>query len=162
MSAEMTAPRSGDLVAPDLPAAGETILRARHITKRFGGLLAVREIDFDIPAGSIVSLIGPNGAGKTTFFNVIAGLSDPTRGAIEFRGRRMVARPVRAWAEPLFWFVLPVPALILGAFAFSAGLTTPGELLLVAALGLLVASLLFAVIRPPARSGRNLQERSTK
>src|SRR3954453_3795723 len=82
-------------------AEGSLILQARQVTKRFGGLVAVRGVDFDIPAGSIVSLIGPNGAGKTTFFNVIAGLIDPTQGGIDFLGERMVARPVRAWAEPI-------------------------------------------------------------
>ena len=53
----------------------------------------MREVDFDIPKGSIVSLIGPNGAGKTTFFNVIAGIIEPTRGPIDFNGQQMVARP---------------------------------------------------------------------
>src|SRR5450759_1495899 len=56
------------------------ILSASGVTKRFGGLLAVNEVDFDIPEGSIVSLIGPNGAGKTTFFNVVAGLYEPWVG----------------------------------------------------------------------------------
>jgi branched-chain amino acid transport system ATP-binding protein len=56
------------------------ILRAEHVTKRFGGLVAVNSVDFDIPENSIVSLIGPNGAGKTTFFNIIAGIYDPTAG----------------------------------------------------------------------------------
>ena len=55
---------------------------ARKVTKRFGGLVAVNDVDFDIPEGSIVSLIGPNGAGKTTFFNIIAGHLDPTVGRI--------------------------------------------------------------------------------
>ena len=65
----------------------------RGVTKRFGGLVAVHDVDFTIPEGSIVSLIGPNGAGKTTFFNIIAGHLRPDRGAIEFRGRTMIARP---------------------------------------------------------------------
>ncbi|MEP6638184.1 MAG: ABC transporter ATP-binding protein [Chloroflexota bacterium] len=132
------------------PAAPESrvILRARHITKRFGGLVAVRTIDFEILEGSIVSLIGPNGAGKTTFFNIIAGLSDPTEGAIEFRGERMVAHPVRAWAEPFFWFVLPVLALLASAPILASGGGIAGELLLVAAVMLLVFSLLMAILRP--------------
>ena len=50
----------------------------------------MRTIDFDIPEGSIVSLIGPNGAGKTTFFNVIAGLLEPTEGTISFAGEPVV------------------------------------------------------------------------
>ena len=54
------------------------ILNAEKVTKRFGGLVAVNGIDFTIPAQAIVSLIGPNGAGKTTFFNIIAGIYDPT------------------------------------------------------------------------------------
>ena len=62
------------------------LLHADGVTKRFGGLIAVNDVDFTIPTGSIVSLIGPNGAGKTTFFNIIAGIYDPTSGAIEFRG----------------------------------------------------------------------------
>ena len=53
-----------------------------------------------IPKGSIVSLIGPNGAGKTTFFNVVAGILDPSSGEIEFRGRKMVAGPsARGWSR---------------------------------------------------------------
>jgi branched-chain amino acid transport system ATP-binding protein len=63
------------------------ILEARGITKVFGGLVAVSEVDFDIPEGSIVSLIGPNGAGKTTFFNMVSGLYQPTAGSFSFLGR---------------------------------------------------------------------------
>jgi branched-chain amino acid transport system ATP-binding protein len=69
------------------------LLRAEKVTKRFGGLVAVDEIDFDIPERGIVSLIGPNGAGKTTFFNVIAGLYRPTSGRIVFRGRQISGSP---------------------------------------------------------------------
>jgi branched-chain amino acid transport system ATP-binding protein len=67
----------------------QTILEARNVTKRFGGLVAVSEVDFSIEERSIVSLIGPNGAGKTTFFNLIAGLYKPTAGEIAFRGQRL-------------------------------------------------------------------------
>jgi branched-chain amino acid transport system ATP-binding protein len=65
----------------------QTILEASKVTKRFGGLLAVSEVDFTIEERSIVSLIGPNGAGKTTFFNMIAGLYRPSSGEIRFRGQ---------------------------------------------------------------------------
>jgi branched-chain amino acid transport system ATP-binding protein len=57
-------------------------LRASGITVRFGGLVAVNNVSFDIPAGSIVSLIGPNGAGKTTFFNALTGLYQVATGRV--------------------------------------------------------------------------------
>jgi branched-chain amino acid transport system ATP-binding protein len=63
------------------------LVRSRGVTKKFGGLTAVNNVDFDIPRGSIVSLIGPNGAGKTTFFNMITGYYVPTAGEITFDGR---------------------------------------------------------------------------
>ena len=66
------------------------LVKSRGVTKRFGGLLAVNNVDFDIPRGSIVSLIGPNGAGKTTFFNMITGYYVPTTGEISFDGRAIV------------------------------------------------------------------------
>ncbi len=70
----------------------ELILEAQGVTKTFGGLVAVNSVDFTIPKGSIVSLIGPNGAGKTTFFNIIAGLYNPTSGTIMFRGAAIQGR----------------------------------------------------------------------
>ena len=51
---------------PAPPAAALSVLRAEHVTKMFGGLVAVNDVSFDVPQHSIVSLIGPNGAGKTT------------------------------------------------------------------------------------------------
>jgi branched-chain amino acid transport system ATP-binding protein len=72
-------------------AAGD-LLVAKGCTKRFGGLLAVSDIDFTIPRGGIVSLIGPNGAGKTTFFNMITGLYIPTEGTIAFDGDELTGR----------------------------------------------------------------------
>ena len=62
------------------------LLSARGVTKRFEGLIANRDIDFDIPLHSIVSIIGPNGAGKTTFFNQLTGIYPPTSGTITFDG----------------------------------------------------------------------------
>src|SRR6266545_3643064 len=98
----------------------DVLLRAQAVTKQFGGLVAVREADLVIQKGSIVSLIGPNGAGKTTFFNIVAGILDPTSGAIYFRGRKMVARPVRAFLEPVFWFIPALVVLIVGFLGASA------------------------------------------
>ena len=63
-----------------------TLLVARGVTKRFGGLLAVNKLDFEVEQGAIVSVIGPNGAGKTTFFNCIAGFYDIDEGEIELDG----------------------------------------------------------------------------
>ncbi|MBI2938989.1 MAG: ABC transporter ATP-binding protein [Chloroflexi bacterium] len=66
------------------------LLEARAVTKTFGGLVAVRRLDFTIDEGAIVSLIGPNGAGKTTFFNIIAGLYRPSAGEVRFGGGDVV------------------------------------------------------------------------
>src|ERR1700746_875199 len=63
------------------------IYAADHITKAFGGLVAVNDVTFDIPEGSIVSIIGPNGAGKTTFFNILTGLYKPTYGKLKFEDK---------------------------------------------------------------------------
>jgi len=62
------------------------ILTTHNVTKRFGGLVAVNSIDFEIPEKSIVSIIGPNGAGKTTFFNCITGFGKIDEGEIIFNG----------------------------------------------------------------------------
>jgi len=67
-------------------ATGGLLLEARAVTKHFEGLVANRDIDFDIPSHSIVSIIGPNGAGKTTFFNQLTGIYAPTSGTIIFDG----------------------------------------------------------------------------
>jgi len=62
------------------------LLLAEKVTKRFGGLVAVHDLDFELERGSIVSVIGPNGAGKTTFFNCIAGFYPIDGGRIVFDG----------------------------------------------------------------------------
>jgi branched-chain amino acid transport system ATP-binding protein len=68
------------------------LLIAQNVTKRFGGLVAVNNVDFTIDERTIVSLIGPNGAGKTTFFNILAGLYAPTSGTITFDGQSITGR----------------------------------------------------------------------
>ena len=77
-------------------AGGTDLLAAREISKIFGGLVAVDDVDFAIAPKSIVSIIGPNGAGKTTFFNMLTGLYKPTLGRITFDGRDITGqRPDR-------------------------------------------------------------------
>ena len=63
------------------------MLKIEHLTKRFGGLLAVNDVTTVVETGKINAIIGPNGAGKTTFFNVITGVHRPTSGTITFEGR---------------------------------------------------------------------------
>jgi len=71
---------------------GGTLLEATHISKIFGGLVAVNDVEFRVPPKAIVSLIGPNGAGKTTFFNCLTGLYKPTTGRVVFDGRDITAK----------------------------------------------------------------------
>ena len=72
------------------------LLVASDVRKEFGGLVAVNDVDFTIPQGSIVSLIGPNGAGKTTFFNMLTGVYKPTAGQIVFDGTDVTGKPPHA------------------------------------------------------------------
>jgi branched-chain amino acid transport system ATP-binding protein len=65
----------------------KTILRMEHVTKRFGGLVAVSDFNLDLKEGELLGLIGPNGAGKTTIFNLITHVFPVTEGKIEFLGR---------------------------------------------------------------------------
>jgi branched-chain amino acid transport system ATP-binding protein len=67
-----------------------TLLDARAVTRRFGGLVAVNAVDFRVERGEIVGLIGPNGAGKTTFFQVVSGFLAPDQGRVFFKGASIV------------------------------------------------------------------------
>ena len=75
------------------------LLVAENVRKEFGGLVAVNDVDFTIPEGSIISLIGPNGAGKTTFFNMLTGVYKPTGGQIVFDGADVTGKPPHAITE---------------------------------------------------------------
>ena len=73
-------------ITPPPPARGDVILEVDHVTLRFGGVVALNDVDFKIHEGEILGLIGPNGAGKTTCFNAMTGVYTPTEGEIRFRG----------------------------------------------------------------------------
>jgi branched-chain amino acid transport system ATP-binding protein len=73
-------------------ATNGNVLEATGVTKRFGGLVAVNDIDFAVPHKAIVAIIGPNGAGKTTFFNCMTGLYKPTTGTVMFDGKDITAK----------------------------------------------------------------------
>ena len=65
------------------------LLEARHLTRRFGGLVAVNDVSFVVQPGEIFGLIGPNGAGKTTLFNLMTGLTPPSGGHLSLRGQNV-------------------------------------------------------------------------
>jgi len=82
------------------------ILELRGLTKQFGGLIAVNNVDFKLSEGEILGLIGPNGAGKTTIFNMITGIYPPTGGEVYLRDQR-IAHPSLTWrrrlSTPVWW-----------------------------------------------------------
>jgi len=87
-------PRGRDGTAASLPQRAKngdarSLLSVRNVTRRFGGLVAVNDVSFDVTAGQILALIGPNGAGKSTTFNMITGVLQPTSGIILFEGKRI-------------------------------------------------------------------------
>ena len=79
--------------------AEEPLLETQQLRKEFGGLVAVDDVDFTVPNGSIVSLIGPNGAGKTTFFNMLTGVYKPTAGRVSFVGEDLTGKPPHAYTQ---------------------------------------------------------------
>ena len=88
------------------------LLETNGLTKYFGGLAAVVDVDIHVDAGERVALIGPNGAGKTTMFNLLTGFEHPTRGEVVFKGRDITGlRPhkiagyglSRTWQETILF-----------------------------------------------------------
>lgn len=74
-------------------ASPTSLLEVRDIVVRFGGIMALDGVSFDISSGAIVGLIGPNGAGKTTLFNCLSRLYTPRSGSIRFQGRSLLDNP---------------------------------------------------------------------
>lgn len=68
------------------------MLRVEGLTKRFGGLVAVNDVSFTVPQGTVMAIVGPNGAGKTTTFNLITGITPPDKGEVWFGEERVTGR----------------------------------------------------------------------
>jgi len=82
-----------------MPTAGEVILEAKNVTRRFGGLVANNDMNLHVKAGEILALIGPNGAGKSTMFNQLSGVDTPTSGEVLFRGKSIAGHGSREIAR---------------------------------------------------------------
>ena len=77
----------------------DILLSAHHLSVRFGGVMAVNDVSFDVRRGEVFTLIGPNGAGKTTVFNLISRIYTPTAGHIDFEGQKLTQIPAHAVAS---------------------------------------------------------------
>jgi len=108
------------------------ILEMQNVTRRFGGLRAVKDVSLTMNAGEILFIIGPNGAGKTTVFNLISGFLHPNEGTILFQGKDISKmapdRAARLGIGRTFQIVKPIPSLtvlqnvMLGAFMHTRSL----------------------------------------
>jgi len=91
------------------------ILTIQHLTKKFGGLIAVNDLSFEVETGEILGLIGPNGAGKTTVFSCISGFETPESGKIDFQGQSILKKLpfeiCRLGMVRTFQIVKPFPAI---------------------------------------------------
>jgi ABC-type branched-subunit amino acid transport system ATPase component len=81
------------------PAPGTHLLQVDNLVRRFGGVVAVAGVSFDVRAGEIFALIGPNGAGKTTCFNMVSGVLAPTEGTVRLGGERIDGRKPHVFAR---------------------------------------------------------------
>ncbi len=113
------------------------MLQVEHVTKTFGGLIALKDVSLSVQQGQIKSIIGPNGAGKTTLFHVISGFLVPDEGEITFEGRQITAQPpekiCRASIVRTFQVVKPFSSLsvlenvVIGALNRGPGLASARE-----------------------------------
>ena len=81
---------------PGARVSAPALLTLERVTKRFGGLTAVREVGLEVRRGDLLGIIGPNGAGKTTLFHVISGYFRPDEGRVVFDGRDITGQPAHA------------------------------------------------------------------
>ena len=113
------------------------VLELQNVSKRFGGLAAVKSVSFSMNQGEVLFIIGPNGAGKTTVFNLISGFLHPDEGAILFEGKNISRaaphRSARLGIGRTFQIVKPLPNLtvlqnvMLGAFMHTSNLQVAAE-----------------------------------
>ena len=89
----------------DQTASNAPVLQVRKLTKRFGGLTAVKDLSFDLRAGEIFGLIGPNGSGKSTAMKAIMGIERPTAGDVVFQGENIAGLPAHKIARKGFGMV---------------------------------------------------------
>jgi ABC-type branched-subunit amino acid transport system ATPase component len=107
----------------------EAILEVRGLNKSFGGVKAVDDCSFGVPAGSVLGLIGPNGAGKSTTIDMVSGFGRPDSGSVRFEGTELVRQPphrisrlglIRTFQSPREWGSLTVfDNVMLGMRAFA-------------------------------------------
>ena len=100
---ELELSKAIELIAPpkralSLSVPTRTLLIAKDVGVRFGGLVALHDVNMEVRRGEIVGLIGPNGAGKSTFFNAVGGFVKPNTGSIHYRGKDLLALPTHARA----------------------------------------------------------------
>ena len=112
------------------------LLTLSHVSRRFGGLLALDDVSVELKQGEVIGLIGPNGAGKTTFVNVVTGVLKPSAGTVTFAGKSIGGmRPdlvARAGVARTFQIVQPFPRMtvrenVAAAALFAGGVPTRAE-----------------------------------
>jgi branched-chain amino acid transport system ATP-binding protein len=130
------------------------LLETEHVTKAFGGLVAVEDVSIKVEPRSIVSIIGPNGAGKTTFFNMLTGLYKPTLGSISFAGRDVTG------TRPDIIMSLGVARTFQNIRLFSSMSAT--ENVMVGQHARMTAGLFGSILRPPSvrREEREVREKA--
>jgi branched-chain amino acid transport system ATP-binding protein len=130
------APSRATLRAADIAANAlldnPVVLETRGLTKRYGGVVAVNEVDLQLHQGQILGLIGPNGAGKTSIFDLISGFSKPDRGVVALDGREVTTWPAwrranaglaRGFQDARLWPSLTVREAL--AAAIGSSITSP-------------------------------------